>query len=126
MDLAPFPANRKDDFILSLVQGNWQIRSTFWDCDYSSHRKTFGTAITRPTEKHLGLRLLVPSRSIWDCDYSSHREAFGTAITRPNDKHLGLRLLVPSKNIWDCDHSPHRKETQQTIYDKSTKIIIFK
>ena len=51
MDLAPCPANRKDDFILSLVQGNWQIRSTFWDCDYSSHRKTFGTAITRPTEK---------------------------------------------------------------------------
>src|SRR5690625_1690879 len=37
-----------------------------WDCGYSSHRRPFGTAVTRPTEDLLGLRLLVPPKTFWD------------------------------------------------------------
>src|SRR5690625_695387 len=39
---------------------------TFCDCGYSSHRRPFGTAVTRPTEDLLGLRLLVPPKTFWD------------------------------------------------------------
>src|SRR5690625_3703646 len=42
------------------------ITSHPWDCGYPSHRRPFGTAVTRPTEDLLGLRLLVPPKTFCD------------------------------------------------------------
>src|SRR5690625_6320546 len=54
-----------DDNVTSLGLRLLVPPKTFWDCGYSSHRRPFGTAVTRPTEDLLGLRLLVPPTTFW-------------------------------------------------------------
>jgi|SRR5690625_1357504 len=77
-----------------------------WDCGYSSHRRPFGTAVTRPTEDLLGLRLLVPPKTFWDCGYSSHRRPFGTSSTLARRVRRRLSASPWKASIQSGNHGP--------------------
>ena len=76
------------------------ITSPPWDCGYSSHRRPFGTAVTRPTEDLLGLRLLVPPKTF--CDVIDTSTACASKAQR--EPAESVRLAWRSR----CTLQPHR------------------
>src|SRR5690625_2442226 len=76
------------------------ITSHPWDCGYSSHRRPFGTAVTRPTEDLLGLRLLVPPKTFCDVIDTSTSCASKAQREPAESVHLAWRSR--------CTFQPHR------------------